>query len=453
VLRRSFSAKTGFPVLRVLDSTEPETVEAVLGASNPEKTLFIVASKSGSTTEPMRFFDHAWSKIPRGENFVAITDPGSQLESLAAERGFRRCFLNFADIGGRFSALSYFGMVPAAAAGIDTGTLLVTAKAMASACRDDSPENPGLALGTWLADRHAEGRDKIIFIADEGVASLSLWLEQLIAESTGKEGTGVVPVAGEPGVETAYYGEDRAFVRIRLAEAHADAQRLQSLRGNGHPVFEIDMNSPIALGAEFFRWEFATAVLGAKLGINPFDQPDVQSAKDKTKALLTQLRETGALPVPEAELAFSPAAGVSSLDAFWGLARKGDYTALLAFLPSDQVGSVEASFEALRKSVVQRMRTACQFGYGPRYLHSTGQLHKGGADNGLFVLFMRDDGPELPIEGANLSFRQLVRAQAIGDFEALCDAGRRAVLIRVSGDLNAAIARVRESLSSAPAAV
>lgn len=470
VLRQAFGPREGYPVLHVLDSTEPETVARAREEADPKDTLYIVASKSGTTTEPLRFMDYFWGQVKAagitpGENFAAITDPGSHLESYAKEHGFRKVFLNFPDIGGRYSALSYFGMVAASLAGIDVKELFKRARAMMEGCSPESLSNPGFILGDWLGTHALQGRDKVTFLVSKEIAGFGLWLEQLIAESTGKEGKGVVPVTGEPSrLKDGTYGEDRVFVHIKLNKSKdrgADSAAKQLLDA-GRPVTAVKLVDPLDLGAEFFRWEIATAVLGHRLGINPFDQPDVQSAKSKTKALMEEFRAKKRLPEPETHvqktgitLSFSKASWTrlkdcstvdEGLSRFMEDSKEGDYIGLLSYLCSD--GRYEKALDAIRKSAARRGSLAIQSGYGPRYLHSTGQLHKGGPNSGIFVILTRPDAPDVTIHAAGYSFGQLVAAQALGDFQALDEAGRRAVLIRVEGKTDKALKRVAKAIAT-----
>ena len=468
VLRTAGAPVEGRPRLHVLDSTEPATVLACEQAAPPEKTLYIVSSKSGSTVEPSRLMDYFYAKASAhgdaGARFCAITDPGSPLAAQAKEKGFRKVFLNPPDVGGRFSALSLFGLVPAAVSGWDVRALLARAAAMADSCRTDAPENPGLALGQTLAGHARAGRDKVVVLAEDRLASFGLWLEQLIAESVGKEGKGVVPVACEPVREGGRYANDKLFVLVSSSGAvGSTAAQAGAFEAAGHPLIRVELDAPEALGAEFFRWEFATAVLGRELGVDPFDQPDVQAAKDMTKAALAELKEKGGLSLPPAaaeddswSVGFSPAAagaasGAASpeeaLGRFLGLIRPGDYAAVLAYLPSD--GRHADQLAALRRAISEPGGASVQGGYGPRYLHSTGQLHKGGPDTGLFLVLARDGGPDADIPGAGLSFGQLCGAQALGDFRALCDAGRRAAYIRLKGDTDSALLRLAASAAAA----
>ncbi|HET7571732.1 MAG TPA: hypothetical protein VFJ77_03585 [Gaiellaceae bacterium] len=380
VLRRTFRVEA----FHVLDTTHPNAILALESQIDLERTLFVSASKSGTTLETRSHTDYFWERSGRrGERFVAITDPGSALEALGRERGFRRVFAGEPTIGGRYSALSPFGIVPAALMGIDVDRLLAAAEETAEACRRDA-DNPGFELGARLGAGWQEGRDKVCIAANEG--GFGLWAEQLIAESTGKQGKGLVPAPGE-----SPDGPDR-----QAAEPHVP--------------------EPYALGAEFFRWEFAVAVAGAFLEIDPFDQPDVQAAKDKTNEVLA----TGEEPRLERE---------GSVDELLGLVREGDYLCVQAFVaPSPE-------HDLLLDRLVARLRreSGCvvTHGYGPRYLHSTGQLHKGGPNTGLFLQVVDDGGEELKIPGQPFGFRRLIRAQAAGDFESLKERGRRVARVHI----------------------
>jgi len=460
VFRRTFQPEgIGAKGLRlhVLDSTHPAWVRDLEKRAPAKETLYIVSSKSGSTVEPMRFYDHfralaqkAVGPKSASSHFVAITDPGTSLERLAKERGFRRTFSNFPDIGGRYCALSYFGLVPAALAGVDVAGLLDSARAMADACKPSSPRNPGLDLGASLGALARCGKDKIIFRLSPAISSFGLWLEQLIAESVGKEGKGAVPVADEAPRDS--YGSDRVFVFILLRNDPAlprFKKEIERLNSGGHPVLHFELPNELALGAEFLRWEVATAALGRSLGIDPFDQPNVQDAKDRTNAALAGLAKQGSLPKPAAhqklgplELTFSSAVSKRTLESLLDGARPGDYGGLLAYLPPKDA----ALSDARQKFAAALGGAAVQFGYGPRYLHSTGQLHKGGANNGIFLLLWTQPGPESPIPGSSYSFGQLCAAQALGDFEALESSGRRAALVKLTGDLDPALASLAAAL-------
>ncbi len=421
VLRCTFGSSKGSPRLWVLDSTVPGWVRHVTTAIQPDRTLFLVASKSGGTIEVMSLFAHFWELVQRakgnrgGAQFIAITDPGTGLEQLAREREFSRTFTNPSDIGGRYSVLSYFGLVPAALIGLDVDKLLARALAMREACRKPSPvkQNPGAALGAMMGAMVRAGRDKLTLIASPAINSFGLWVEQLLAESTGKEGTGLIPIAGEPLATPKVYGADRVFVYLRLkGDRNTSLDRsATALQRAGHPVLRLDLADPYDLGGEFFRWEFATAVAGHTLGIHPFDQPNVQESKDNTGRVLKEVQTHGTVPPVET---FTPKQALTQL---LEQAAPNRYLSILAYTtPSPQF---EAALRALRKAVMLRHRLATTAGYGPRYLHSTGQLHKGGPKSGLFLELVDAMKPDLPIPGKLYSFGTLAQAQAIGDLQSL----------------------------------
>jgi transaldolase/glucose-6-phosphate isomerase len=377
VIRRTFRNAS----LQVLDTTHPQAIRHAVEEHDLSRTLFVASSKSGSTLETRSHTDFFWEQTGgRGEQFVAVTDPGSSLEQLAQERGFRAVFAGEPTIGGRYSALSPFGIVAAALMGVDLERLLGGAIQAAERCRS-AEDNPGLELGLRLGHNWQEGRDKVCI--DETAGGFGLWAEQLIAESTGKEGRGLVPAPGED------------------PQGGPDRQR-----------GEVELDDPYDLGAEFFRWEFATAVAGSILRINPFDQPNVQAAKDKTNEILARGDE--------------PLAPISTVDELLGQAQEGDYVAIQAFIDPARESELEPLIERARQ-------TGCvvTHGLGPRYLHSTGQLHKGGADNGLFLQVVDDTGDELPIPGKKFGFGRLIRAQAAGDLESLKERGRRVARVRL----------------------
>jgi glucose-6-phosphate isomerase/transaldolase/glucose-6-phosphate isomerase len=430
VLRSTFKSEKGFPRLWVLDSTVPGWVRRVTDAINPSRTLFILASKSGGTIEVMSLFAHFWGVVSKtkgnrgGSQFIAITDPGTGLEKLAGEHGFWRTFSNPPDIGGRYSVLSYFGLVPAALAGIDVGQLLHRAEAMAHRCRQPAPleENPGAYLGAAMAAYANSGRDKVTLLTSPAIASFGLWAEQLLAESTGKEGKGLIPIAGEPIAKPDAYGSDRFFVYLRLkGDATQMDAHVAALERGGQPVVTLNLRDRFDLGAEFFRWEFATAIAGYLLHIHPFDQPNVQESKDNTARVLRQVERDGRLP---AEEGLSPQEGIAQLA---GQAAPGRYLAVLAYMAP--LKEYERAIAALRKSFLTRYHLASTMGYGPRYLHSTGQLHKGGPDTGLFLQLVESMKPDVSIPGKPYTFGTLAQAQALGDLQSLQAHGRLAVRI------------------------
>jgi hypothetical protein len=371
-----------------------------------EKTLFIVASKSGTTIETLSHFAFFWEKVADGRHFVAITDPGSPLQKLGEEREFRWVFMNPADIGGRYSALSYFGLVPAALIGADVDQLLGRAHDMARACEHRVPtaENPGAWLGAVLGEGALAGRDKATLVLPEGISTLGYWIEQLIAESTGKEGKGILPVEGELLGPPELYSQDRLFVAI------GEHEGLSALEMAGHPVVRLQYEGPLQLGTEFFRWEFATAVVGHVLGINPFDQPNVQEAKDATARILEREKRSS-----------EPEAG--RIATLLESVNPGDYIAIQAYLP--RTDGVETELQAARLKLRGRYQVATTVGYGPRFLHSTGQLHKGGRNNGVFIQVVGEDPVDLDVPGKPFTFGDLKRAQALGDLESLRGRGRR----------------------------
>lgn len=463
VLRLTFGDAPGFPRLWVLDSTDPEMVSRVAQQADPARTLHLISSKSGGTIEVdslYRFFyDRAEARMGEdaGSAFAAITDPGTSLERLGAERRFRRVFVNPPDIGGRYSALSLFGLVPAALIGMDLNLLLDSAERMARACTSSTPgeRNPGLWLGAALGGLAAVGRDKLTLLASPRIAGFGLWVEQLIAESTGKEGRGIVPVAGEPLVPPEGYGTDRFFVYTRLEgdDNAALDELVAELEILEQPVVTYLLASAYDLGGEFFRWEFATALAGALLRIDPFDQPNVQESKDNTKALLDVYRQRGNLPVEEPDLVQDAlqlrGTGESTvggaLSAFLGQARQGDYLAIMAYL--DMAEPIDQALERLRGRLLERTRLATTLGYGPRFLHSTGQLHKGGPNTGLFLQITADKTVEVPIPGQPYDFGTLQAAQALGDRQALRQHGRRVLSVHLSGDVLDGLAQLTQAIS------
>jgi len=417
VMRQSFGPRDGYLELHVLDSTHPDAVAGLAERLPLEKTLFIVSSKSGGTLEPKSFLAYFLDRVGDASHFVAITDPGTSLEEEAAEKGFRAVFAGSPEIGGRYSALSAFGIVPAALMGVDVRALLERAEVAVHATQPSLPceQNAALWLGCTLGELARRGRDKLTWIVDEPLASFGLWAEQLVAESTGKEGRGIVPVAGEPLGAPEVYGKDRVFVHLRHAEApDEDAEaRLIALAGAGHPVLTVAFADALDLGGQFFLWEFAVAVAGAVLGINAFDQPNVQEAKDLTVQTIEAYARDGSFPEEDD----GPPLGELLRDA-----KPGAYVALMAYLaPSEEN---DRALERARVAIRERHGVATTVGYGPRFLHSTGQLHKGGPPEGIFVQVLDPhprEGVEVP--GAGYDFAALVRAQAIGDGQALRSRG------------------------------
>jgi transaldolase/glucose-6-phosphate isomerase len=464
--QRTFApSEDGLP-LTVLDTTDPATILEIEHSLPLAETLFIVASKSGTTAEARSFGDYFYAKLRAlkgdraGENMVSITDPGTPLVGLSRERNFRRVFLNFADIGGRYSALSYFGLVPAALMGVDVKELLLRALRMEHACACCVPveENPGVSLGAAMGELALHGRDKVTFLIPEALATLGMWLEQLLAESTGKEGTGLVPVAGEPVGDPAVYGQDRFFVYIRLKDQVDQALEdgVAALQDAGHPVAAIQMDDLLDLGQEFFRWEIATATAGAILGINAFNQPNVQESKDNTNRLLKMLEKKGHLPKEKPALVVDPLAfytqkaartGEGTVARFLEQAHPGDYVALMAYLTEEP--EVEEVLQAIRECLRDHLHLATTLGYGPRFLHSTGQLHKGGHNTGLFLQLTTDDAKDADIPGRPYSFGVLKRAQAQGDLEALRKHGRRVMRIHLGDDVAQGLADAREVIAAA----
>jgi hypothetical protein len=421
-------AAAGLPLV-VLDTTDERIIRRATEALAPARALFLVASKSGSTIEVTSLERHFWAVMTQalgsaaGRHFAAITDPDTTLVALAASRRYRHTFINPADIGGRYSALSLFGLVPAALLGHRTADLLASARAMADRCRADQSDNPGLALGAFMATHAAAGRDKLTLLLPPPLAGLGSWIEQLVAESTGKNGRGVLPVVGEPRGRLADYSTDRMFVTVSTPDAPADQVTTRRLELAGHPMLHI-ATTLADLGAEFFRWEFATAVAGAALGLNPFDEPNVRDAKVRTQALLDARRATGDFrinPPFERQPAYLKREHHPTRAADAPIPT-GRYVALLDFLPGEPWRPDVV--EKLRSGLRRRSGIATTHGVGPRYLHSTGQYHKGGPDTGLFVLLTADDEIATPVPETDYTFSMLKRAQALGDFEALAAAGR-----------------------------
>jgi glucose-6-phosphate isomerase len=451
VLRSVLGVARGAPELHVLDTTDEQTITAASARLTPARTWFLVASKSGGTVEVASLERIFWSRVHAelgdrtGRQFIAITDQGTALEALATSRGYRETFVNPADIGGRFSALSLFGLVPTALIGSSASHLLTAAGNMAEGCRQDHSTNPGLILGAFIGGAAANGRDKLTVVLPPSLGSLGLWIEQLIAESTGKHGKGALPVVDEAPGRPDEYGSDRAFVTITTDRDAVDAAALDALSEAGHPVLRLSTRLD-GLGAEFFRWEFAAAVAGAALGINPFDEPNVAEAKARTQALLDALGPEGGIAQPV------PTASSAGIDVFSGRFQDAtpegvvrgallglqppDYVAFLSYLPPSN--DVALAVAAIRAELRTRHRVASTFGVGPRYLHSTGQYHKGGPNTAVAFVLTGDDETRTEIPGAAYSLSVLKRAQALGDTAALDAHQRRTVRIHIKDAAHAA---------------
>jgi glucose-6-phosphate isomerase len=430
--------------LSVLDSTDPGAVLAADRAHDPARTLYIVATKSGGTVETLSFLKYFYNRTRKalgeeeaGRHFIAITDPGSKLEALAKQHRFRAAYLNDPEIGGRFSALSYFGLLPAALAGVDVARIVERALQASYTCAPDAPldQNPGAHIGAEIAQAALGGRDKLTFLLPPEIAAFGDWVEQLIAESTGKEGRGILPVVGEPLGNPGVYGADRFFVHINL-EGQPPLPGVESLEAAGHPVLHLTLADRYDLGAQFFIWEFATAVAGHLLGVNPFDQPNVESAKAMARRMVKTYMETGALPRGE-----SVPLSTEVLTGFLEAAVPRDYFSLQAYL--NPTPAAAEALQRLRLWVRDTRKLATTLGFGPRYLHSTGQLHKGDRGNGLFVQLVSDAAEDVPIpdemgsDASSMTFQTLKMAQALGDAAALEQAGRRVLRVRIGeiGDL------------------
>jgi transaldolase/glucose-6-phosphate isomerase len=477
VMATTFSRTAGFPALHVLDSTDPGQVRAIERRIDYKKTIFIVSSKSGTTLEPNIFKQYFFERTKQelgareaGNRFVAVTDPGSQMQQVAERDGFKHIFYGLKTIGGRYSALSDFGMAPAAIMGVDVARLLARAKAMAQACDAGVPadENPGVVLGAILGTLGVAGRDKVTVIASPGIFDLGAWLEQLLAESTGKQGKGLIPVDRETPAPPDRYGSDRIFIYMRLESAPDAAQdtAVDALERAGQPVVRITVEEAYALGQEFFRWELATAVAGSVLGINPFDQPDVEAAKVATRKLTAEYEQKGSLP---AETPLLEESGIKLyadprnadelrnaardrslagyLRAHLGRIVHGDYFAVLAFIEMNTAH--EAALQALRRAMRDAKKVATCLGFGPRFLHSTGQAYKGGPNTGVFLQITADDAEDLPVPGQKYTFGIVKAAQARGDLQVLAERGRRALRAHLGADVAAGLATLEKAVRQA----
>ena len=480
VLKITYGRQPGHPELHVLDSTDPAQIKSIEGQVDLARTLCIVASKSGSTLEPnifkQYFFDRMQQTVGEdkaGEHFIAITDPGSKMQQVAERDHFRKVFFGVASIGGRYSALSNFGMVPAAIMGLDLGKFLQRTNEMVQACKPEVPadQNPGAVLGAILGTLGNLGRNKVTIITSTGIHDLGAWLEQLIAESTGKIGKGLVPVDREALGAPEVYGSDRVFVHLRLADEPdtAQKQKLDILRSAGHPVVEIELVDTYDLGQEFFRWEIATAVAGSILKINPFNQPDVEASKIVTRQLTEAYEKSGKLPEEAPifddgtiklftdernaanlkNLARSDGSLTGLLRAHLSQLSPGDYMALLAYIEMNSVH--EDALQAMRHAVRDGQHVATCLGFGPRFLHSTGQAYKGGPNTGVFLQITCDDANDLPVPEQKYTFGIVKAAQARGDFQVLADRKRRALRVHLPKDVDAGLENlgrvVRDALS------
>jgi len=436
VLCQTFGVASGHPEVKVLDSTLPTSIRSVTETIDLETTLFLVASKSGTTIETISLYRYfmelvveAVGKAAAGKNFVAITDPDTWLAQEAKEANFRKIFLNPPDVGGRFSVLSYFGLIPAALAGVNVREVLQRAKEMVADCSPNIPDrsNPGACLGGVIGALSLIGREKLVVVTSHSIDGFGPWVEQLLAESTGKQGKGIVPLIGEPLMNSSHYGDDRIFVYVRLDDdenAHLD-DLVWNIKRAGHPLLQLNLRDKYDLGGEFFRWEMATAIIGAVLGIHPFDQQSVQQAKDETNRVLKEYQDFGYLPNVDVD------------DSFHGLlseAHAGDYLAIMAYM--QQTPLVDQAWLEFRRDVFGKYHIATTLGYGPRFLHSTGQLHKGGSNIGLFLQIVVNRDFDLAIPGSTYSFGVLADAQALGDLRVLKSLGRRVARIRLNPDHN-----------------
>jgi transaldolase/glucose-6-phosphate isomerase len=479
VLKTTFGTERGFPQLHVLDSTDPAQVNAIEKRLNLERTLFIVSSKSGSTLEPNIFKQYFYDRVVKavgpqeaGRRFVAITDPGSKMQQVAEADGFRQVFFGWPSIGGRYSALSDFGLVPAAVMGVDVPKFLDRTEAMVCACMPSVPvrENPGALLGTILGVAAKQfARDKVTIVSSPGIASLGAWLEQLVAESTGKQGKGLIPIDREKPVAPDMYGSDRIFVYLRLTSAPDASQdaSIDAIERAGHPVVRIVLDDPYDLGEEFFRWEIATAVAGSILGIHPFDQPDVEASKTATRKLTAAYERDGKLP---AETPFFTSDGIALftddrnqsalahatgrraglpdyLRAHLNRLGVGDYFALLAYIEMND--EHERELQSIRHQVLDSRRVATCLEFGPRFLHSTGQAYKGGPNSGVFVQITCDDAVDIPVPGQQYTFGVVKAAQARGDFDVLLTRERRALRVHLGADVTAGLSTLHKAVRAA----
>lgn len=455
VARITYGHAKGYPKMHVLDTTNPDSVGALDKQLNIAKTLFIVASKSGGTSEIDAFYRYFRGRVRAkvgeafGRNFIAITDPATALGTVAQADGFRSVFINPPDIGGRYSVLSYFGLVPMALTGIDVAQLLDRATAMAQACGPTVPSasNPGMWLGAIMGELAKAGRDKITFLASKPIASFGYWVEQLIAESTGKSGVGIVPIEGEANGAGKVYGADRVFAVLKLGDDRALEAKAAALEAAGHPIVRISLSDVYDLGAEFFRWEMATVAASAILEIDPLDQPNVTESKNNTKALLGVYNESGKLPEGERFETKNAKALKAAVSGLLKQVQPGDYMVIMAYVPMTPEN--DKALQAARKLMRDKLKVATTIGYGPRFLHSTGQLHKGGANKGVFIQITADAVKDLPIESKGMTFGTLIRAQALGDLQALQSRGYRVIRLHVGKNVAGGLAAFQAAVESA----
>ena len=448
----SFGKRDGFPELHVLDSTDPAQLLAAESRVDLARTLFVVSSKSGSTLEPNIFKQYFFERSGRdGSRFVAITDPGSKMQQVAERDGFWRIFFGLPSIGGRYSALSDFGLIPAAGMGVDVPMFLGLAQGMVRACSPaaDVSQNPGVVLGAILGTLALSGRDKVTMIASPGIRDLGAWLEQLVAESTGKIGKGLIPVDREPLGAPSVYGADRVFVYERLENAPDPEQdrAVAAIEAAGHPVVRLSVPDTYHLGAEFFRWEIATAVAGSIIAVNPFDQPDVEAAKIATKKLTSAFEESGSLPPEKDVVRIGDSDLEARLRAIFDGAHAGDYFGMLAYIEMN--AAHEAALQAVRCKIRDSKKVATCLGFGPRFLHSTGQAYKGGPNSGVFLEITCDDAKDVPVPGQKYTFGVVKAAQARGDLEVLRERGRRTLHVHLSSDVGASLAQLASAVERA----
>ena len=463
VYRMICGVTPGYPDLLILDSTDPSMIRRMEKSVDLTRTLFIVASKSGTTLEVKSLHQYFYHRLQdlkgnaAGKHFLAITDPESPLEALAEEQHFQKSFLNPPDIGGRYSALSYFGLIPAALLGLDIRGLLERAKKMADRCRVHAPaeENPGVYLGAVLGELGRTGLDKITLLCAPGTERMGDWIEQLLAESTGKEGMGLIPIAGEVVGKPMIYGRDRVFIHYTAGWApdRKLQHRADELKRAGYPVIQLELKDPLDIGAEFFRWEIATAVAGAILGINPFDEPNVTESKENTREVLEEFQRTGRLPSRKPLLEEEGMCVYAGTDAkkfrgscvevirrFLGQIRELDYVVLMAYI--DRSPRHEALLQRLRHLIRKHYRVATMLGFGPQFLHSTGQLYKGGPRKGLFLQITAEDPEDLSIPGETYTFGVLKQSQALGDFQSMTQRRLRVLEVRLGRDVKRGLQRL-----------